>query len=157
VTEPAANDKLAAVSLTERLRRQDSRLLLLNPGQEPTPVSEDQSVHALLDLVAPGGKIHVCREPGGTTIGELRRKSGGPDGGPALLAAVAAGIYNPGQAPQVVAEEGFMEMGNLWARIVPGGFLGIHSPRPGERSGIGIDLRQRLIDWLESLPPYRSS
>jgi hypothetical protein len=154
VSQPTAGSQPDPLPIMQQPRQHSSRLVLLNPGREPAPVPEDWKLPDLLELIHPNGRILICDEPGGAAIGELQPRdpalsaSAGP-----VIEAVAAGVYNPGQPPVLLTAAGYVAEQKLWRRVAPGGFLCIHAARPEDRhSDAQIDLRQRLVDWLESIP-----
>jgi transcriptional regulator with XRE-family HTH domain len=144
-----AEDPSGSRSPSQPGRLRASRLVLLNPGKAPTPLPEDWAVPDLLDLIAPGGKVAVRDEPGGPVAGSLTRESGRATG--PVIELVAVGICNPRQPPFLAGETGaYLSIEDLWNLVAPGGFACMFSLRPGERPRAGIDVRQRITQWLNS-------
>jgi hypothetical protein len=131
-------------------QKHPSRLLLLNPGMEPTPVPEDRNLADLLDLIRPGGGVAIRRHPDGPVAGHVTRTDGQPR--QPVIEMIAAGVHNPGEAAVLLETDGYVQLGEMCERVEPGGFLSLHSPRLGETGTEAVDLRQRVVDWLDSTP-----
>jgi hypothetical protein len=125
-------------------------LVLLNPGEEPTPVPDDWAVPEVLDLIAPGGKIAVRAEPGGGPVVGMLTREFGRTSGP-VVELVAVGICNPHRPAFLAGAAGaYLSMEDLWKLVVPGGFACLFSLRPDGRPGAGIDVRHEITQWLNS-------